>query len=78
MSGMERWPFGYRAAAWVRNTWQDFRHWPGKPYGVTFYEGFVDPRLTALRWRLTGRCLSCGMKRPTHKFGCTEHRRGAS
>jgi hypothetical protein len=59
-----------RLRLWAAHTWHDLHAWPGKPHGVTFYEGFVSPRLTVLHWRLTRRCVSCGVKRPGHKMGC--------
>lgn len=59
-----------RLRLWLVETWRDFHAWPGKRYGVTWWEGFASPRITVLHWRLTRRCLSCGQRRPHHKFGC--------
>lgn len=40
------------------------------PYGMTYWEWYVEPRWTVVVWVLQRRHLCCGSKRPGHKFDC--------
>jgi hypothetical protein len=45
--------------------------WPGRRYGVTFYEGVINPRLPHATWnRIRARCPQCGLKK-AHKMDCS-------
>lgn len=71
-----------------RLEWLIRAHWPDrrprftnpatgrKVYPLSRWEWWIDPYWTALCWRVTGRCLSCGLKRPGHKMGCSERPSG--
>lgn len=56
-----------------REFWPDMvRRCEMPPYGLSPWEFHVMPWWTAFTRWLQRRCMSCGLKRPSHKFSCSE------
>lgn len=55
------------------HNWQHYRR--ARPVYLTRKEWWVDPLLVwveTFTLPLRGRCRQCGLKRPAHKFDCSE------